>query len=174
MVSFQDVSFGYPGGPTLFRNLDFGLDMESRLAIVGANGEPLFSPLVLLATSEPVQLSSDAHCIWGCFHGGRLGLNLIGRFAGIGKSTLLNLISGILEPTVGHITRNPKVRMATFSQHHVDGLDLALTPIQAMLKAFPNTKEQEMRCGTLDTTPYSHRSERVDLMFVKVEWWKPS
>ena len=39
--------------------------------------------------------------------------------------------------------------MATFSQHHVDGLDLALTPIQAMLKAFPNTKEQEMRWGPL-------------------------
>jgi ABC-type nitrate/sulfonate/bicarbonate transport system ATPase subunit len=29
--------------------------------------------------------------------------------AGIGKSTLLNLIGGTLEPTVGHITRNAKV-----------------------------------------------------------------
>jgi putative ribosome biogenesis GTPase RsgA len=28
---------------------------------------------------------------------------------GIGKSTLLQLISGALEPVVGHITRNPKV-----------------------------------------------------------------
>ena len=65
--------------------------------------------------------------------------------AGIGKSTLLNLIAGSLEPTSGHITRNPKVRMATFSQHHVDGLDMALTPIQALLRSFPNTKEQEIR-----------------------------
>jgi ABC-type nitrate/sulfonate/bicarbonate transport system ATPase subunit len=30
--------------------------------------------------------------------------------AGIGKSTLLNLIGGTLEPTIGHITRNPKVQ----------------------------------------------------------------
>ena len=38
MVSFQDVDFHYPGGPQLFNKLDFGLDMESRLAMVGANG----------------------------------------------------------------------------------------------------------------------------------------
>ena len=55
MVSFQDVSFGYPGGPTLFRNLDFGLDMESRLAIVGANGQPLCSLLPFLAASKRAQ-----------------------------------------------------------------------------------------------------------------------
>ena len=67
------------------------------------------------------------------------------HYAGIGKSTLLNLISGGLEPTEGAIVRNPKVRMATFSQHHVDGLDLALNPLQSMLRTFPNTKEQEMR-----------------------------
>lgn len=39
MVSFQDVDFAYPGGPQLFNKIDFGLDMESRLAMVGANGE---------------------------------------------------------------------------------------------------------------------------------------
>lgn len=38
MVSFQDVDFAYPGGQQLFSKLDFGLDMESRLAMVGANG----------------------------------------------------------------------------------------------------------------------------------------
>ena len=65
--------------------------------------------------------------------------------AGIGKSTLLGLISGQLEPIKGNITRNPKCRMATFSQHHVDGLDLALTPLAYMLHSFPNTKEQEHR-----------------------------
>lgn len=66
-------------------------------------------------------------------------------FAGIGKSTLLKLISGELEPTEGHISRSPQVRMATFSQHHVDGIDMALTPLQALLRAFPNSKDQEIR-----------------------------
>ena len=70
--------------------------------------------------------------------------------AGIGKSTLLNLISGLLEPTAGTITRSQKVRMATFNQHHVDGIDLALTPIQALLNAFPNAKDQEVRCDSLE------------------------
>jgi ABC-type nitrate/sulfonate/bicarbonate transport system ATPase subunit len=35
--------------------------------------------------------------------------------AGIGKSTLLNLIGGSLEPTKGTITRNPKVPEAVLS-----------------------------------------------------------
>lgn len=30
-----------------------------------------------------------------------------------------------------------QVRLAVFSQHHVDGLDLALTPLQYMAKTFP-------------------------------------
>ena len=43
------------------------------------------------------------------------GLDLDSRFAivgpnGIGKSTLLNLIGGLLEGTEGLISRNPKVR----------------------------------------------------------------
>lgn len=32
--------------------------------------------------------------------------------AGIGKSTLLNLIAGVLEPTKGQISRNPKVPLS--------------------------------------------------------------
>ena len=38
IISFNNVSFNYPGGPTLFSNLEFGLDLESRFAIVGPNG----------------------------------------------------------------------------------------------------------------------------------------
>ena len=65
IFGFHDVDFAYPGGPTLFKNLNFGIDLETRCAIVGPNG--------------------------------------------IGKSTLLGLISGTLEPTRGTVTRNPKV-----------------------------------------------------------------
>ena len=61
----------------------------------------------------------------------------------------LGLISGQLEPIKGNITRNPKVRMTTFSQHHVDGLDLALTPLAYMLHSFPNTREQELQVPPL-------------------------
>ena len=102
IIAFNNVSFQYsPHSPELFKNLDFGIDCDSRLSIVGPNG--------------------------------------------IGKSTLLGLMSGTLAPTKGHVYRNPKVRMAVFSQHHVDGLDLALTPLQYMAKCFPDAKEPQHR-----------------------------
>ena len=40
VLGFSDVSFNYPDGPTLFRDLNFGIDMDSRLAMVGPNGGP--------------------------------------------------------------------------------------------------------------------------------------
>lgn len=37
------------------------------------------------------------------------------------------------------------MRLAVFSQHHVDGLDLALTPLQYMAKTFPQAKDEVHR-----------------------------
>jgi ATPase subunit of ABC transporter with duplicated ATPase domains len=59
-----------------------------------------------------------------------------------GKSTLLNLIAGILQPSVGTVTRNPKARIAVFSQHHVDSLELAFSPIQYFVRSFPSVDPQ--------------------------------
>jgi len=38
ILGLYNVSFGYEGHKKLFKNVDFGLDMESRIAIVGPNG----------------------------------------------------------------------------------------------------------------------------------------
>merc|ERR1712029_777821 len=38
ILGLYNVSFGYPGQGQLFKNVDFGIDMESRVAIVGPNG----------------------------------------------------------------------------------------------------------------------------------------
>lgn len=35
---FSDAVFGYPGQKPLFVDTDFGIDMSSRIAIVGPNG----------------------------------------------------------------------------------------------------------------------------------------
>ncbi|KAL4515714.1 hypothetical protein Ndes2437B_g07137 [Nannochloris sp. 'desiccata'] len=142
VISFTDVSFAYPGdpgNPVLFKDLNFGIDTESRLSIVGPNG--------------------------------------------IGKSTLLGLISGTLEPTKGRVYRNPKLRLAIFSQHHVDGLDLALTPLQYMAKCFPEAKDpvhrahlasfgvgMELAAQTMYTLSGGQKS-RVAL--AKITWTKP-
>ncbi|XP_071802086.1 ATP-binding cassette sub-family F member 1-like [Asterias amurensis] len=38
ILGLYSVDFGYPGQELLFEKLDFGIDMESRIAIVGPNG----------------------------------------------------------------------------------------------------------------------------------------
>lgn len=41
---------------------------------------------------------------------------------GTGKSTLLNLITGQLQPTKGTVQRNPGIKLAKYSQHSADQL----------------------------------------------------
>ncbi|RZB42699.1 ABC transporter F family member 3 isoform B [Glycine soja] len=101
IISFSDASFGYPGGPILFKNLNFGIDLDSRIAMVGPNG--------------------------------------------IGKSTILKLIAGDLQPSSGTVFRSAKVRIAVFSQHHVDGLDLSSNPLLYMMRCYPGVPEQKLR-----------------------------
>ncbi|KAL6912311.1 hypothetical protein ACP4OV_001116 [Aristida adscensionis] len=139
IISFSDASFGYPGGPILFRNLNFGIDLDSRIAMVGANG--------------------------------------------IGKSTILKLISGDLQPTSGTVFRSPKVRMAVFNQHHVDGLDLTVNPLLYMMRCYPGVPEQKLRAhlgsfgvsGSLALQPMYTLSggQKSRVAFAKITFKKP-
>jgi ATP-binding cassette subfamily F protein 2 len=38
VLQFQEVTFGYDGAPALYEKVDFGLDLDSRVALVGPNG----------------------------------------------------------------------------------------------------------------------------------------
>ncbi|XP_042449336.1 ABC transporter F family member 3-like isoform X1 [Zingiber officinale] len=139
IISFSDVSFGYPGGPILFKNLNFGIDLDSRIAMVGPNG--------------------------------------------IGKSTILKLISGDLQPTSGTVFRSAKVRMAVFSQHHVDGLDLSSNPLLYMMRCYPGVPEQKLRAhlgsfgvtGNLALQPMYTLSggQKSRVAFAKITFKKP-
>ena len=62
---------------------------------------------------------------------------------GAGKSTLLNLISGKLQASSGVVERSPKLRVAAFSQHHVDGIDLSLTPLEYFLSTIDNVSRKD-------------------------------
>eukprot|EP01123_Difflugia_compressa_P011791 TRINITY_DN4817_c0_g2_i1.p1 TRINITY_DN4817_c0_g2~~TRINITY_DN4817_c0_g2_i1.p1 ORF type:complete len:258 (-),score=50.49 TRINITY_DN4817_c0_g2_i1:13-786(-) len=64
---------------------------------------------------------------------------------GAGKSTLMNLILGELKPTLGEILRNHSLRVAKFSQHFVDQLNMTDTPVEYIAKKFPEMKMQEVR-----------------------------
>ncbi|KAJ3695225.1 hypothetical protein LUZ60_000602 [Juncus effusus] len=139
IISFNDASFGYPGGPLLFKNLNFGIDLDSRVAMVGPNG--------------------------------------------IGKSTILKLISGELQPTSGTVFRSSKVRMAVFSQHHVDGLDLSSNPLLYMMRCFPGVPDQKLRAhlgsfgvtGSLALQPMYTLSggQKSRVAFAKITFKKP-
>jgi len=65
---------------------------------------------------------------------------------GNGKTTLVKLMLGGLEPTIGKIALNRGARVALVNQHHGDQLDLTMTPLQFMMRKFPGdgSYNQEM------------------------------
>lgn len=62
-----------------------------------------------------------------------------------GKSTLLKLLTGENEPTMGKVNRNGRLRIGYFAQHHLDQLDLDLSPVAFLAQKFPGRSEQEYR-----------------------------
>ena len=82
VLSLDDVTFSYSGksADNLYENVDFGVDMDSRTALVGPNG--------------------------------------------VGKSTLLRLMTGKLSSTRGTISRHSHLRLGVYSQHSAEQLDL--------------------------------------------------
>jgi len=64
---------------------------------------------------------------------------------GAGKSTLIKLLTGELKPLAGHQTRNGRLRVAYFAQHHVDTLTPTLSPVGFLASRFPGKSELEYR-----------------------------
>merc|ERR1711971_951140 len=100
VIMVQNVSFRYnEQTPYIYKNLEFGLDLDSRLALVGPNGA--------------------------------------------GKSTLLNLICGELVPTEGMVRRNNHLKIGRYHQHLTEALELDLSPLDYMMKKFPEVKDRD-------------------------------
>jgi ATP-binding cassette subfamily F protein 3 len=102
IIAVEDVGFRYsPESPLLFKDVHMGVDMTSRIGILGVNGS--------------------------------------------GKSTLINIMIGKLRANEGSVTMNPRLRVATFTQHHVDSLDLSKSAVQNMKEMFPGHEPDEFR-----------------------------
>ena len=82
VLSLDDVTFSYSGKKedNLYEDLDFGVDMDSRTALVGPNG--------------------------------------------VGKSTLLRIFTGALQPVSGTVSRHTHLKLGMYSQHSAEQLDL--------------------------------------------------
>ncbi|PVV00305.1 hypothetical protein BB560_005319 [Smittium megazygosporum] len=64
---------------------------------------------------------------------------------GAGKTTMLKLLIGSLEPTGGIVHKHGRLKVAYFSQHHVDQLSVDLTSVAHMAKLYPGKSEEEYR-----------------------------
>lgn len=140
ILQFRDVSFGYPDKRQLFKNVNLGIDLDSRVALVGANGT--------------------------------------------GKSTLLKLMAGDIEPTTGTILRHSKLRFAKFSQHFVDQLhDLTASPLEHFMQVYHPIAMQTARAhlgafglsGDLATRNITSLSggQKSRLVFAILAWKNP-
>ncbi|THV07023.1 P-loop containing nucleoside triphosphate hydrolase protein [Dendrothele bispora CBS 962.96] len=94
IIAFNEVAFSYSGKREdyLYKGLSFGIDMDSRLSILGANGT--------------------------------------------GKSTLLNLITGVLQPCEGTVSKHSNLKLAKYSQHSADQLPYDKSPIEYFQSLF--------------------------------------
>merc|ERR1712093_57924 len=104
IIAFNDVAFTYDGNldKALYRDLSFGIDMDSRIAIVGQNGT--------------------------------------------GKSTLLNLITGDLQPIRGSVQCHPSLKLAKYSQHTADQLPYDSSPLEYFESRFkPKMPEKDIQ-----------------------------
>ncbi|KAJ3510179.1 hypothetical protein NLJ89_g4829 [Agrocybe chaxingu] len=101
LLQMNDITFGYTPDKILLRGVNFDVGLDSRIAMVGANGA--------------------------------------------GKSTVIKLLTGELTPLSGHVTRNGRLRIGYFAQHHVDTLIPTMSPVQFLASRFPGKSEQEYR-----------------------------
>ena len=64
---------------------------------------------------------------------------------GCGKSTVLNLLLGNIQLNKGNQYRHRRLRVGLFTQHHIDTLDLSLSPLEQLASMFPNTPSESIR-----------------------------
>ncbi|KAL6051895.1 hypothetical protein STEG23_000259 [Scotinomys teguina] len=113
VLGLHGVTFGYEGQKPLFKNLDFGIDMDSRICIVGPNG--------------------------------------------VGKSTLLLLLTGKLTPTNGEMRKNHRLKIGFFNQQYAEQLHMEETPTEYLQRSFNLPYQDARKClGRFGLESHAH------------------
>jgi ATP-binding cassette subfamily F protein 3 len=103
LITLDRVEAGYEPGKPVLRNLDLRIDMDDRIALLGANGN--------------------------------------------GKSTLVKLLSGRMEPMSGKVFKSGKLRVGYFAQFQTDELNVDETPFEVMKDAMKGMHEAKVRAA---------------------------
>ncbi|XP_034016418.1 ATP-binding cassette sub-family F member 1 [Thalassophryne amazonica] len=113
ILGLHSVDFGYDSQKPLFRNVDFGIDMDSRVCIVGPNG--------------------------------------------VGKSTLLLLLTGKLHPTKGEMRKNHRLKVGFFNQQYADQLTMEETATEYLMRNFNLPYQDSRKClGRFGLESHAH------------------
>ncbi|XP_026989657.2 ATP-binding cassette sub-family F member 1 isoform X2 [Tachysurus fulvidraco] len=113
ILGLYSVDFGYDGQKPLFRNVDFGIDMESRICIVGPNG--------------------------------------------VGKSTLLLLLTGKLTPKKGEMRMNHRLKVGFFNQQYADQLNMEESATEYLQRNFNLPYQDSRKClGRFGLESHAH------------------
>jgi ATP-binding cassette subfamily F protein 3 len=64
---------------------------------------------------------------------------------GVGKTTFLKVLTEDLQLRKGTYFKNKKARIGMFSQHHVENLDISLSPLEQFFKLYPDGSNDLVR-----------------------------
>uniref|UniRef100_A0A8C4QPX3 ATP-binding cassette, sub-family F (GCN20), member 1 n=1 Tax=Eptatretus burgeri TaxID=7764 RepID=A0A8C4QPX3_EPTBU len=113
ILGLHGVDFGYKGQPLLFKNLDFGVDLQSRISIVGPNG--------------------------------------------VGKTTLLQLLTEKLTPLRGEMRKNHRLKLGYFNQQYAEQLEMKETPVEYLQRCFNLPYQDARKClGRFGLESHAH------------------
>ena len=101
ILTLGGASVGYEPEKPILKRLNLRIDMDDRIALVGANGN--------------------------------------------GKSTLVRLLGGRLEPMEGTLVKAPKLRIGYFAQHQTEELNADGTPLSHLARRMPDALESKVR-----------------------------
>ena len=105
---------------------------------------PLAPPLI---TTESVGIGYDGRAVLSGLNiriDGDDRIALLGA-NGNGKSTLVKMLAGRLEPLAGRTVKSPKLKVGYFAQHQAEELDLGLTVLEQGMRAMKGSTEEKVR-----------------------------